>query len=716
MSKSKSNTSCKNVMNSVTLLILVILFCTISALIYGFLPGVSKIPLILILSVLVLLITRLLVALFRFFRSINTISQNAELLAQNELNINDVSYEDALGLEILAIAFNDMKTNLQSFIDLTKGNIITISDAIESVSKSMNNSCKGNEQITASMVNVSEKAQDQAKLMGDTMSKIDEVKNRIENITNSIEEVEKSVEKTVHATTAGVQNLDDYNHQINVISDNLNSTSEYINKLSSDITQIDQIGKFIIKISEQLKLLGLNASVEAAKAGESGKGFAVVAHEMNLLSAATKESIGQINTILKNISHSSEYVSKSINSCVNSYDASKDVFSSVRESFDIINNNASVLEADMKKVYNDVSLINSSTHEINQKSLLLYNVSGEISSRTQDVAAVTQEGLDELEEVNSYTSSLQNMLTGIEKLVNKFHTSVVPVEADSPRQLRITIIYPLDNPFWYIIRQGILYAKKELYGRNVLIDQIEIKEDVSSQIKKSFKEVIENGVSGIIIPGFDPELVELIEDAHQKNIPVMIFNFNLSVESKQVAYCGPELDKTGATAVHLMVKALRGKGEVALFHGNLDSPVYKRGRDTTLAEIRKYKGISVSGDFLCADSIELSYTTTKDLLRQKPNIRGMIVSGVGVAGVARAVEELGYKGKIHIITFGLDPEVVEYIKKGIIYAVLTHDPFCQGHDPIIHFYNMLVTGQKPENGNIWTRFGVIDKNNIDDLS
>jgi methyl-accepting chemotaxis protein/ABC-type sugar transport system substrate-binding protein len=636
------------------------------------------------------------------------------LLAQNKLNIDDVRYEDALGLEILALAFNDMKANLQCFIDLTKGNIITISEAIESVSKSMDNSYKGNEQITASMVNVSEKAQDQAKLMGDTMAMIDEVKNRIENITNSIKEVENSVEKTVQATNAGVQNLDDYNNQVNVISDNLNSTSEYIKRLSSDITQIDQIGKFIIKISEQLKLLGLNASVEAAKAGESGKGFAVVAHEMNLLSAATKESIGQINTILQNISHSSEFASKSIDSCVKSYDVSKDIFSSVRKSFDIINNNASLLEVDMKKVYSDVSLINTSTHEINRKSLLLYNVSGEISSKTQEVAAVTQESLTELQEVNSYTSSLQNMLKGIERLVKKFHTAVTPVEADSKSQLRITLISPLDNGFWYLIRQGVLYAIKELSDKNVLIDYVGIKEDVGTQIKKSFKEAIEKGVDGIIVPGFDPGIVELIEVAYQKNIPVMIYHFDLQKESKRVAYCGPDFNAIGAIAANLMAKALNGKGDIALFFGN-DTIVEKTGREVTLSEIRKYKGIKVVADYQCSDNIELSYNTAKDLLRQKQNLRGMIVSEVGLQGIARAIEELGYVGKIPVVTFNFNYEISEYIKKGIVYSTMIHDPFSQGHDPIIHLYNMLVTGQKPESENIWTRYGIINKNNLNDF-
>ena len=719
MNKSRQNTSSKNVMKSFILSLVIILFLfvtfTIAELIFGFLPGVSKIPLIVILSIVILLSIVLFITLSKFFRSIGAISQNAELLAQNELNISDVLYEDAHGIEILAIAFNDMKTNLLNFIDLTKVNIITISDAIDNVSKSMDSSYIGNEQIAASIGNVAGKAQEQAKLMDDTMSSIDEVKDRIENITNSIEEVEKSVEKTVHATAVGVQNLNDYYHQVNIISDNLNNTSEYIKKLNSDITQIDQIGKFIIKISEQLKLLGLNASVEAAKAGESGKGFAVVAHEMNLLSGATKESISQINTILQNIAGSSAFVSNSIDSCVKSYSASKDIFISIKESFDIINNSTSVLGLDMKKVYNDVSLINSSTHEINKKSLLLHNVSGEISSKTQEVAAVTQQSLAELEEINTYTSSLQTMLTGIEKLVKKFHTSVTPVEADSKRQLRITVVSPLDHEFWYMVRQGILYAIKELSSKNVVVDYHGIKEDVGNQIRISVKEAIEKGVDGIIVPGFDPELVELIEVAHQKNIPVMIFNFSVLKKSKSIAYCGPELEATGAMTIRYMAKALRGKGEVAIYSAGFNTHIDSIERETTSAEIRKYRGLKVVANLQCGDNIELSYSTTKDLLRQKPNIRGMIVNGVGLIGVAKAIEELGFIGKIYIICFSFNKEIAEYIRKGIIYAAVTHDVFSQGHDPIIHLYNILVTGQKPESENIWTRFGVIDKNNVDDF-
>ncbi len=281
--------------------------------------------------------------------------------------------------------------------------------------------------------------------------------------------------------------------------------------------------------------------------------------------------------------------------------------------------------------------------------------------------------------------------------------------------MRITFISPLDNEFWYLLRQGVIYAKRELSGKNVFIHHVEIKEDVGPQIENAMKQAIENDVSGIIVPGFNPDIADLIEAAYQKNIPVMIYNYNLPMKSKSVAYCGPEIDATNVIAIRLLVKAIRGKGEVALVSGEKYKLINTSGRKNALSEFKKYRGIKIVGDFQCSDDIDLSYSTTKDLLRQKPNTRGILVNGIGVLGVAKAIEELGFRGKVSVVCFSFNQEIAEYIKKGIIYAVLTHDPFSQGHDPIIHFYNILATGEKSENENIWTRFGVIDKYNVEDL-
>ena len=716
MNNSKHHLQRKNVIKAVVFSIVLFLFLfitlTFSALLLGFLAGASlKIILITVLFLEVLAFMTLLVVLIKLFKSIDTVNSQAELLAKGELNISDISKEDSFGLEMLAVAFNDMKYKLLRFIALTKVNIITIADAIDNVSSSMDRSYIGNEQIAVSMGNVAEKAEEQAKSMGDTMSKIYEVNTRIENIAQSVEKVEQSVEDSVQATASGVKNLDEYYQQVNVISDNLNTTSEYIKKLNADINQIGVIGKFITKTSEQLKLLGLNASVEAVKAGESGKGFTVVAHEMNLLSKATKESVGKISSILQSIQDRSEYVGNSIDNCVDSYDISKNIFTSIKQSFDIIENSTIVLEKDIKKVHNEVHLINSSTHEINQMSQQLYNASEDISNKTRGVSSVTQDELNELQKISISTSALKIMLMGVENLVEKFNTSVVPVEMNSEKQLRIVFISPLDNEFWYVIRNGVLYAKKELSKKNVIIDYYGIEQDVGNKIREAFINAIKSDASGIIVPGFDPELANLIEAAHEKSIPVMLFCADLPVKSKRVAFFGPNDSLSGAMAARTIARALNGKGEVAVFEGEQDT----FGRDSTLAELKKYKGIKLVAHEQCADNIDLSYTLTKEILSKNGNIRAMLVLGMGIYGAAKAIEELGQTGKTLVISCFFNKDIAHYIKKGIVYAAISHDPFGQGHDPIIQMYNMLVTKKSLESDFMSSRIEIMDNNNSYEL-
>lgn len=73
-------------------------------------------------------------------------------------------------------------------------------------------------------------------------------------------------------------------------------------KLEKEIQMIENVAKNIDKvlisiksISDQIKMLGLNASIEAARVGEAGRGFAVVSNEIHKLSEKSKETVNQIS-------------------------------------------------------------------------------------------------------------------------------------------------------------------------------------------------------------------------------------------------------------------------------------------------------------------------------------------------------------------------------------------------------------------------------------
>lgn len=663
--------------------------------------------------ILVILLTGLLfVLLLRFFYAIRYIDQNAKLLSQGNLNISDVISDKTKGLESLTIAVNDLKRNLLNFIESTKSNVIVLSDAVDNITKSLDMSYKGNEHIASNMATVAGKAQEQLKIVKETLDGIEEVAGRANNITNTLANIEEFVENTVKVTEDSSEHVDKYNEQMDVISTNLSDTAAFIEALNSHLKEIDQVNGLIINITEQLKLLSLNSAVEAARAGEAGRGFVVVAQEMNKLSTATRDSIGQINRLLNNILNSNAKVSESIASCVESFDISKDIFNSVKESFYTINKNTYILSDDMKKVYEESRLINESTKAINAQGLVLHDASNEISSITQDVAAVTEEELAENEEINNQALSLQNMLSGIENLLKRYKTAVVPVEQVSPKRLKIALISPLDHPFWESVRQGALYAQTELKAKNVDVEYLGFQK-IDNTVQEAIREIIDKNYDGIILPGFIGGIEKQLEEIKAKNISLMAFNDDFKEGIDRLSYFGPDTFTSGTVAGETMVNALNGEGEIAIIRGPLDTEIYRIRRDAIYKVLQKNKKMKMATEIEAQADNTLVYKTTKETLHKYHNIRGIIVCAGGTLGAVKAVEELDLVGKVKIVCFDYDKEVLDLIRKGIIYAAIGQDPFGQGHDPIISMYNYLVTGEKPDSIS-YTRTELIDIRSVTD--
>ncbi|MFZ5633486.1 MAG: methyl-accepting chemotaxis protein [Bacillota bacterium] len=108
---------------------------------------------------------------------------------------------------------------------------------------------------------------------------------------------------------------EDLNSALNNIycgSSNLMSASEQLSAsaqelsrntsgISTDIREMDTVIDLIKEVAGQTHLLGLNAAIEAARAGDQGRGFNVVAGEIRNLAAKTNNSVKEISGKLKNI-------------------------------------------------------------------------------------------------------------------------------------------------------------------------------------------------------------------------------------------------------------------------------------------------------------------------------------------------------------------------------------------------------------------------------
>ncbi len=684
---------------------------------YAILPEINgsfKTGIKIILFLLILLDITAFISFKLLFRPVRDIIKYAKTLSQGDLNVNDLVLNDESNFGMLATAFNDMKSSLLSFIEQTKNNILVISDSVDTLSKGTQMSYKGNEQASSTIQDIAFKTQEQLSLVKKTAENLDNVSKRVDTILKHIKNTESIARNTSTVTNSGIDKLNTYNEQINVISTDLNNTSDFLVKLKDSIKQITGVTDFINDISEKLKMLALNASIEAARAGEAGKGFNVVADETTKLSEAAMDGTDKIYKIIKAVLENSSSVEESIGECINSFEKSEKLFASVKDLFSKIDSQSDVILDSMNEINKETSNINDSAKDANALSSKLYNASNKVTSGTQEVAAAIEESVAELQEITKSSDGLSSMLKKIENLTSKFNTSVKPVDQKPSKRLKISIIYPCNAEFWNFIKQGIMYAKKELSKCNTDIESIEINEPSAENFKNAINDCIQKKYDGISVVGYYKETVPLINKAVESGIPVATFNSDLQ-DSKRIVFVGQNPYKAGEFAAHLMADALSREGKVGIITSDFNISGHQLRSDGFKNIIGDIKDMEIAFEREVHDNDLEAYKKTKELLSKFNDLRGIFICAGGISGVAKAVEELKLSGTIKIICFDFIDKTIEYIKKGVITASIGQDPFGQSYSSIVYLYNNITAGKNPPDKKMWTRMYFVNQKNVNDI-
>lgn len=117
---------------------------------------------------------------------------------------------------------------------------------------------------------------------------------KIQELSQSLFEALRSISSAIEQISYSLQEIALSNSEL----------LEDVEDTSKKTENTDEIIKFIQKISTQTNLLGLNAAIEAARAGDSGKGFGVVATEIRKLSNLSGDSASKISSVLEGIKKS----------------------------------------------------------------------------------------------------------------------------------------------------------------------------------------------------------------------------------------------------------------------------------------------------------------------------------------------------------------------------------------------------------------------------
>jgi methyl-accepting chemotaxis protein/ribose transport system substrate-binding protein len=644
---------------------------------------------------------------------------NAQQLVKGRLNIDDIPVSgNKSSFDIVSSGLNLIKSNLLTFIEATKQNTVVLSDAIDKLSSNMEANQVGSNKIAKNTLRVEERTAKQLEMVQDNMAVIESNSAQIEEIGESMKRIGEMLKDTAKISTEGMSNLEGYANEMDAVSKDLNNINSTLNRFNDQIQKVYEVGDFIVGISNQLKLLSFNASIEAARAGQAGKGFAVVADEMTDMSEQTRDGMERINAILSDIMQSSSGVTESIAKCTDTYNNSKSTFGEVTRSFTTINTNSIETQDKVSKITDMFTVMEGNSEQSKTIATQLYEAAHDINEMTGEIASISQEVSSEATQLGDNTVALDGMLAGIQRLLRRFDTGVLPTRNKPNKEIKIAMLSMYDNDFWYGVKRGANYALKELAELNAKVKFVPLiagDTDFDEMVRGNIRSLIADGYDAIIYPGFLGGLDSVLEQAKAKGIKLMTFNCDCANPSLRLACLKSDSISQGEMAAKAAADLIGKNGQVGILMGDPTIIGNVERKQGFIDKISKYKGIKISGEVVVEDDGEDVYKKTKAWLEKDSAVQILFLTNGFPEDAARAVVDAKRSGKTMIIGFDLNPALFPYIKNGSIGTIISQDSFGQGHDPIVMMYNHIVDRKPFPAEVISCRASVADASNIDDL-
>lgn len=206
----------------------------------------------------------------------------------------------------LTVMVGDSDTNdeigilMHSFKDM----LDTLRNMTSQIKEAANGLATAASEISASVTQIASSATETATAANETSTTVEEVRQTALDSNRKAKHVSESAQKAVQISQTGEKSVSETIEGMHRIEQQMESIAQSIMKLSEHGQAIGGIIATVEDVAEQSNLLAVNASIEAAKAGEQGKGFAVVAQEVKSLAEQSRQATLRVRQILDDIQKS----------------------------------------------------------------------------------------------------------------------------------------------------------------------------------------------------------------------------------------------------------------------------------------------------------------------------------------------------------------------------------------------------------------------------
>ncbi len=315
-------------------------------------------------------------------------------LAKGELKLNidpsSIDRNDEIGLladgaKTLSDKLSEVITSTIAMSKELKTSGSELADSANQASIASNQVSQAVDDISRGAVTQADNVETAAGNTNDIGKDIDEVSDNVEQLNGYATEMKTSCE----AAMAALGKLID---QSKLVQSSVSDIGHTINSTNESAKEISKFSQAITEIASQTNLLSLNASIEAARAGDAGKGFAVVATEIGQLAVQSSNSAEEIKKIVEQLLADSE--------------ASVEVMQRLNESFEQQSQQLDDTQTNMQSMADNVQNVSGSADNIASHIEKLNVAKDKLIEIISDLSAISEENAASTEETNASMQEL----------------------------------------------------------------------------------------------------------------------------------------------------------------------------------------------------------------------------------------------------------------------------------------------------------------------